>query len=212
MPVILTAAWVVLAACYESHLWPAIAGREAAAIAQLFSAYAGDLAFFWLVLGYIWLVAALFQQSAELRQQSEYVRLAGTRAEAATRLLEGEIQNLRERETARIRAAQPRWEVQGCIAHKEQHEITLRNTGAPAFNVKAVSNAHVPIAIVLSNPALVDRGQLLTVKIMFQQQRMDEFEVPLEYLDASGELKTVRISVSHADARIEPPSGELTTS
>ena len=59
------------------------------------------------------------------------------------------------------------------------------------------------MAVVLSNPALVDRGQHLCIKVMFPEERLDDFDFTLAYSDAGGEPRTARLAVSELEAKIE---------
>jgi hypothetical protein len=87
------------------------------------------------------------------------------------------------------------WEIQGCIAHKQQHEITLLNKGAPASNIRAVWESEMPLVVALSNPTLVNRGEQLTLKIMFVGAPVETFGVRLEYWDALREKRMAHVAV-----------------
>lgn len=200
---ILTAAWTAIVALQVHETWPPFAQPAQYELRDFLMGNSGQLAFFWLVLGYIWLVAGHFQQRAVLRRNSEIVGGAIKQAEAAVRMLEVESRKLDDYQKSRIRAAQPRWEVQGCIAHKEQHEINLRNVGAAASNINAVWDKNLPIVVVLSNARFVDRGQYLTIKVMFHEPRLDAFDLVLDYCDAVDELRRAHIRVADMAVKID---------
>ena len=199
----LTVVWMSVATLYVRDIWPALAYFDTNEVWRILADKAGELAFFWLVLGYLWLVIGYFEQRADLRENFRLVHTVAERATAALRSVEAESRKLQDYTDSRIRAAQPRWEIQGCIAHKEQHEISLRNVGAAASNISAIWDRKRPMAIVLSNPALVDRGQYLGIKAMFPEERLDEFDFTLAYSDAAGEPRTARLAVSEMQAKIE---------
>jgi len=193
---ILTALWFGAAALHMHGSWSSIMQFDAGRTGSLVLEYSGELAFFWLVLGYVWLVSGYFQQRADLRQNALSVRRAVEQAEAMTRKVESEAQRFEAYRESWIRAAQPHWEIQGFIAHREQHDINLRNLGAAASRIRVTCDQKLPLAIVLSNPVLVDRGQPLMIKVLCREARLDSFELALEYCDALGESRKAHIVVS----------------
>lgn len=200
---VLTIVWTAIAAFHVREIWPAFGRLNVEELWGILADKGGELAFFWLALGYLWLVIGYFQQCAGLRENSKLVHAAAERAAAAVRSVEAESKKLQDYQDSRIRAAQPRWEVQGCIAHKEQHEINLRNVGAAASNISAIWDRERSMVIVLSNPALVDRGQYLSIKVVFGEGLLDEFDFTLAYCDATGEPRTAHLAVSEMAATIE---------
>lgn len=193
---IITIAWFSVAALYLYEVELGLARLEINRLPDLLAENSGELAFFWLVLGYVWLVIGYLQQQAELRQNSSLIWNTAQQAEAAIRRVETESEKFENYQRSRIRAAQPHWEVRGCIAHKEQHEINIRNRGAPASTLRAVWKRELPIAVLLSNTILVDRGQQLTLKVVFRDAPLDKFDFVLEYSDALDEPRRAYIAVS----------------
>jgi hypothetical protein len=200
---IITLAWLAIAALYVHETRLGFPALELNDLGDLFIDYSNELTFFWLVLGYIWLVIGYFQQRAELRQNWRVILKTAEHAETATHKLELESQKFEDYQQSRVRAAQPRWEVQGCIAHKEQHEINIRNVGAPASSLRAVWDRELPIAVVLSNVTVVDRGQQLTIKVVFRGARLEKFDLILEYCDALGEPRRAYIAVAETTVTIQ---------
>lgn len=203
MALLVTIVWTAIAAFHAREIWPAFLRFNVNELWDILGDKGEELAFFWLVLGYLWLATGFFQQRACLRQTSRLARAAAERAEGAVQRVEAESRKLQDYQDSCIRAAQPRWEVQGCIAHKEQHEINLRNVGAAASNISAIWDRERSMAIVLSNPALVDRGQYLSIKVVFGEGLLDEFDFTLAYCDATGEPRTAHLAVSEMAATIE---------
>jgi hypothetical protein len=197
-----TALWIAVSAFHVSETWPAFTGFKNDQIAEFLATQSADVAFFWIVLGFIWLTTAHFQERADFRRISRKVTDGMREAEAARQQFEAEVRKLKKYETERVRAAQPIWEIQGCIAHKEQHEINLRNTGAAASSIRATWSRELPLVVALSNPVLVDRGQQLTLKVMFQDEPLDNFDVTLEYCDGIRETRKACIAVSEAAVAI----------
>ena len=197
-----TVLWIAVAAFHVHEAWPGMADLNAAQVSDLLAARGGDLAFFWFVLGYIWLVTAFFQQRADLREHVQLIERAAQDADAAACRIEVESRRFQEYQQARIRAAQPLWEIQGCIAHKEQHEINLLNTGAAASSIRAVWQQELPLVVAVSNSTLVDRGEQLTLKVMFRDEPLEKFDVTLEYRDGIRETRRASIAVSEAAVAI----------
>lgn len=194
--VILTLVWFALAAVYLSEISLGFTRLSLNQLPGLVLDNRNELAFFCLVLGYIWLVVGHFHQAAELREHSSLLWSTAEQTESALQKLEIERQKFDDYRGARARAAQPHWEVQGCIAHKEQHEINLRNLGAPASSLRADWNRRMPFAVVLSNATVVDRGQQLTIKVVFRDARLEKFDLTLHYCDALGDPHRMHISVA----------------
>ena len=197
-----TALWIAVSAFHVSEAWPALATFNADQIADLLAAQSADIAFFWIVLGFIWLTTAHFQERAELRRVIQQLSDGMRENETARQQFEAEAQKLKDYQAQRVRAAQPIWEIQGCIAHREQHEINLRNTGAAASSIRATWRRELPLVVALSNPILVDRGEQLTLKVMFQDEPLDNFDVTLEYCDGIRETRKACIAISEAAVAI----------
>ncbi|MGZ5151093.1 MAG: hypothetical protein ACXWI6_13720, partial [Burkholderiales bacterium] len=168
---------------------------------------------FWLVMGYFQLASKL-RQSAALNAQA--ARLVGDtekaaalvgdlvkQAQAALHRVETEVEKLRGQEKGRLRAVQPRWEVNGRIAHEKVHEINLRNVGAAATSLSVVCDKSLQIAVILSETTFVDRGATLTIKAMFLDERRDEFELKLHYTDGANERRVAHIVVSNIEVAIK---------
>jgi hypothetical protein len=206
---ILTALWLGAAALHIDHSWTSLAHLEFAKIVPLLVKYNAEVAFFWLVFGFLWLASGYFQQRADLRHNAALARRAIEQAELMAHSVESEARKFEAYQKSRIRAAQPHWEIQGFIAHREQHDINLRNIGAAASRIRVTYDPSLSLAVVLSNPILVDRGQPLIIKVLCREPRVDRFELGLEYSDALGELRRACIAVSELTVTIEhdEPSG-----
>jgi hypothetical protein len=200
---IITVVWFSIAALYLQETRLGFTLRTPNELTDLLIDNSGELAFFWLVLGYIWLVIGYFQQRAQLRQNTSLIWSTAQQAEAAIHKVEIESEKFENHEQRRIRAAQPQWEAQGCIAHKEQQEINIRNVGAPASSLRAVWDRKLPIAVVLSNVTVVERGQQLTIKVAFNGARLEKFDLILEYCDALGQLRRAHIGVAEAAVTVQ---------
>jgi hypothetical protein len=190
-----SALWAALGALYLQEMWPAATRLSAGDLTSLVSARSSEVAFFWLVLGYIWLATGHFQQRADSRKSASLANRALEQAAAVGSRLEAETLRFQNFHDKRVRAAQPVWEIQACIAHKQQHEITLLNKGAPASNIRAVWDSQMPLVVALSNPTLVNRGEQLTLKIMFVGTPAETFSVKLEYCDALREKRMAHVAV-----------------
>ena len=198
---ILTALLVGAAALHVQGAWSTLPHVDIDRIRGLLLDYSGELAFFWLAFGYLWLVSGYYQQRAELRNAALLARRAIEQAELATRMVESQARKFEQYQAIQVRAAQPHWEIQGFIAHREQHDINLRNVGAAASRMRVISDQKLPLAIVLSNPVLVDRGQPLMIKVLCRE-RVERFELVLEYCDALGEQRRAYIAVSEMTVTI----------
>lgn len=199
---VITALWISIGALYLHESWPALSQLETNAIKEILLREGASLAFFWLALGYFWLVIGYFHHRSLIRRNSALLHEAGKEAAAAMQMVETESHKQRHYQLTRVRAAQPRWEVNGCMAHKEQCEINVRNVGAAASNL-SVWKKDLPIVVMLSNTTFVDRGQDLTIKVMFREQALEEFDLALEYCDAAGEQRTAQIKASAVGATIQ---------
>jgi hypothetical protein len=200
--VIASALWTAVAAFHVQEAWPAFTELRANQLTDLLARQAAELAFFWLVLGYIWLVTAYFQQRADLRQSVQVIERVAQRAEEAATKAEVESRKIEEYQLERMRAAQPLWQIQGRIAHKEQHEINLLNTGAAASSIRAMWREELPLVVAVSNSTLVNRGEQLTLKVMFRDAPLDQFDVTLEYRDGIRETRRASIAVSETAVAI----------
>lgn len=198
-----SALWAALGASYLQESWPAVTRLSMQELASLVSSRSPELAFFLLVLGYIWLATGYFQQRANSRQNASLAQRALEQAAAVASRLEAETLRFQNFHDKRVRAAQPVWEIQACIAHKQQHEITLLNKGAPASNIRAVWDSQMPLVVALSNPTLVNRGEQLTLKIMFVGAPVETFAVKLEYCDALREKRMAHVAVEDVAVTVQ---------
>ena len=187
--------WTVVGLLYLSTSGPQLPNLSPAALRDLLAKEAGAIAFFWLALGYIWLVVGYFYQQSLIRRNSTALNKAVSNAAAALELVEQESHKQRHYQLSRIRAAQPRWEVAGCIAHRGQTEISLRNLGAPASQL-SIWTRDLPVVAMLSTATFVDRGQDLTIKVVFKAATLEEFEFALEYRDSAGAERVAQVLVS----------------
>ena len=199
----ISAVWAAVAAFYLRDTLLLLPNLSLHEFGGLMFARSLELAFFLLVLGYIWLATAYFQQRAVCMQHAELAHRASEEVAAVSRKLDAECSKFQSYREKRVRAAQPRWEMQSCIAHKDQHEITVRNTGAPASNIRAIWEPELAVVVALSSPSLVDRGEQLSLKIVFVGAPLDHFAVTLEYCDALRETRRADIAVSDAIVSIK---------
>jgi hypothetical protein len=197
-----SALWTAVAAFHAQEAWPALAELKAGQLTDLLARQGAELAFFWLVLGYIWLVTAYCQQRADLRQSVKLIERVAERAEEAAVKAEVESRKVQEYQVERIRSAQPLWQIQGRIAHKEQHEINLLNTGAAASSIRAMWREELPLVVAVSNSTLVNRGEQLTLKVMFRDAPLEQFDVTLEYFDGIRETRRACIAVTETAVAI----------
>jgi hypothetical protein len=200
--VIGSALWVAVAAFHVQEAWPGLAELKANQLTDFLARQGAEVAFFWLVLGYIWLVTAYFQQRADLRQTVKLVKQVTERAEQAAIKAEVESRKIQEYQVEHVRSAQPLWQLQGRIAHKEQHEINLLNTGAAASAIRATWREELPLVVAVSNSTLVNRGEQLTLKVMFRDVPLEQFDVTLEYCDGIRETRRACIVVSESAVAI----------
>lgn len=198
---ILSAIWITLGVLYLRENWPTLPQLSPDQVFEILLAESGAVAFFWLCLGHIWLVVGYFYQGGLIRRNSALLDKALTDAARALQLVETESHKQRHYQRSRVRAAQPRWEVIGCIAYKELCEINLRNLGAPASNL-SIWVKDLPIVAMLSNATFVDRGHDLTIKVIFKTSPLEEFDFTLEYCDAAGEQRTAQVQASAVGATI----------
>jgi len=197
-----TALWLAVAAFHVQDAWPALAAMTPHQLLDFAARQGAELAFFWLVVGYIWLVTAYFQQRAHLRHTVQLTEGLAQRAENAAMRAEAESEKIEQYQVERVRAAQPLWQIQGRIAHKEQHEINLLNTGAAASSIRATWPEELPLVVAVSNSTLVDRGEQLTLKVMFREAPLEKFDVTLEYCDGIRETRRACIAVSDSAVAI----------
>jgi hypothetical protein len=197
-----TALWIAVAAFHVQEAWPGLADVKPHQLVDFVARQGAELAFFWLVVGYIWLVTAHFQQGAHLRQTVQLIERVAQRAEKAAVRAEAESEKIQQYQVERVRAAQPLWQIQGRIAHKEQHEINLLNTGAAASSIRARWPEELPLVVALSNSTLVNRGEQLTLKVMFREAPLEKFDVTLEYCDGIRETRRACIAVSDSAVAI----------
>lgn len=200
--VAITIIWVLISAVYLRDSWPATAGLEAGAIKQWAVRHGESLILFWLVLGYFWIVMGYFHNAALIRRNTVQIEEALKTASAALQVVETESHKQRHYQLTRMRAAQPRWEVSGCMAHADQLEINLRNTGAAAADL-SIWKKDLPLVAMLSNATFVDRGDALTIKVLFTSAPIENFVLTLEYCDAAGAQRTAQIQASTVGAIIQ---------
>jgi hypothetical protein len=207
-----TVAWVSLVSLHAYANWPRLSKLDPAGIWDLVIRATAPVVLFWLVTRYFQLAARLRNsdvlnwQAAQLiektQEASELMRQLVNQAQAAVDRVEAEIQKLREQEKARVRAVQPRWEVNGRIAHEKVHEINLRNAGAAATSLSAAWDKSLRMAVILSDTTFVDRGGNLTIKAMFLDERIDDFDLKLHYNDGANESRVAHITVSNMEVAI----------
>ncbi|MGZ5168719.1 MAG: hypothetical protein ACXWCY_14915 [Burkholderiales bacterium] len=210
---LVTLGWVSLVSLHAYANWPRLSQLGANALWDFLIRALAPIVLFWLVMGYFQLASKL-RQSAALNAQA--ARLVGDtekaaalvgdlvkQAQAALHRVETEVEKLRGQEKGRLRAVQPRWEVNGRIAHEKVHEINLRNVGAAATSLSVVCDKSLQIAVILSETTFVDRGATLTIKAMFLDERRDEFELKLHYTDGANEPRVAHIVVSNIEVAIK---------
>jgi hypothetical protein len=197
----ITVIWIGISALYFRNSWPATAPYDIGAIKDWAALHGASLAIFWLVLGYLWIVIGHFHNAALIRRNSTLVEQALKNSSAALQLVETESHKQRHYQLTHIRAAQPRWEMNGCLAHADQLQINLRNTGAAASDL-SIWKKDLPLVAMLSNSTFVDRGEGLTIKVVFTTQPLEKFALTLEYCDAAGAQRTAQIEASAVGATI----------
>ena len=211
-PWLVTSLWLAVLAWYAYKNMQVLAKLDSAGVADLVLRAAMPLALFWLTIGYFRLAARL-RDPAVLRSRAiEAVEhneaAAGQLAElleqgrSAVRSIEAGLEKLREYDRVRLRGVQPRWEIHGRIAHEKAYEINLRNSGAAASGLSASWDKSLPMAVILSETALVDRAGYLTLKVMFLENRLEDFAVKLHYRDGANAERVAFIAVSKLDAAI----------
>ncbi len=198
---LISAIWIGVGALYLHDAWAALSKLSNVTITTVLLRENEAVAFFWLALGYFWLVIGYFHQGSLIRRNWALWEKAANEAATALQIVETERHKQRDAQLTRLRAAQPRWEAIGCTAYKEQREINLRNLGAPASNL-STSKEQLQIVVMLSNTTFVDRGQDLTIKVLFTEHAVEEFEFALEYCDAAGEQRRADVKVSAVDATV----------
>jgi hypothetical protein len=142
------------------------------------------------------------QLVGDTEKAAALVRNLVSEAEGALHSVQSEMAKLRDEEKTRMRAVQPKWEVNGCIAHEKVHEINLRNGGAAATALSAAWDKSLPMAIILSETSVIDRGGHLTIKVMFLEQRRDELEFKLQYSDGANQARVARVQLSNMEVTI----------
>ena len=205
-------AWISLVSLHAYATWPRLTRLEMNGLVDFVLRALAPVVLLWLVIGYFQLGARLRRSDAfevhagELVQQTEeaavLVKKLVDDAQAALQRVESQIQKLRRDEQSRMRAVQPRWELNGRIAHEKTHEINLRNAGAAATDLRVSWDKTIPMAVILSETNLVDRGGTLTIKAMFLEQRRDSFEVKLDYSDGVNQRRAARIVVVDTEVKV----------
>jgi hypothetical protein len=199
------AAAAVIAAVYFGGMPPSALSFDISRFDGMKEVLVSDtssLMLFWLGLGYFWLALGFFDHGRSIRENAATLQKVSQDAAAALELVTVEAHRQQHYHRARLRAAQPRWQVNGCVAYKTQCEIGLRNVGAAASNL-GVWKKDLPAAVMLSNAVFIDRGQDLTIKVMFTSESLDNFDLRLEYSDAAGDPRSAEIKVVDAAATVE---------
>jgi hypothetical protein len=212
LPWIATAVWLAMVIGYGYANRQLLAKLDYAGVADLVLRAAVPLALLWLAVGYFRLAARLREPAvlrnhaveAVQRNQAAADELAELleQGRSAVRSIEAGLEKLREYDRARLRAVQPRWEIHGRIAHEKAYEINLRNSGAAASGLSASWDKSLPMAVILSETGVVDRAGYLTLKVMFLENRLDDFAVKLHYRDGANAERVAFIGVSKLDAAI----------
>jgi hypothetical protein len=207
-----TIGWVSLVSLHAYANWPRLSQLPANGVWDFLMRAIAPLILFWLVMGYFQLSSklrhsnALNARAAQLIGDTEktaaMARELVTQIQPALHRIDVEIGRFQDQEKARLRAVQPRWEVNGRIAHEKVHEINLRNAGAAATSLSAVWDKSIAMAVILSDTTFVDRGATLTIKAMFLEARRDEFELQLHYTDGANESRVARIIVSAIEVTV----------
>jgi hypothetical protein len=207
-----TIGWVSLVSLHAYANWPRLSQLPANGVWDFLMRAIAPLILFWLVMGYFHLSSrlrhsnALNARAAQLIRDTEktaaMARDLVTQIQPALQRIDAEIGRFQDQEKARLRAVQPRWEVNGRIAHEKVHEINLRNAGAAATTLSAAWDKSIAMAVILSDTTLVDRGATLTIKAMFLETRRDEFELQLHYTDGANEPRVARIIVSAIEVTV----------
>jgi hypothetical protein len=202
---VMLAAAAVIAAVYFGGMPPSALSFDISRFDGMKEVLVSDtssLMLFWLGLGYFWLALGFFDHGRSIRENAATLQKVSQDAAAALELVTVEAHRQQHYHRARLRAAQPRWQVNGCVAYKTQCEIGLRNVGAAASNL-GVWKKDLPAAVMLSNAVFIDRGQDLTIKVMFTSESLDNFDLRLEYSDAAGDPRSAEIKVVDAAATVE---------
>jgi hypothetical protein len=139
---------------------------------------------------------------AEWQETKARAADASSQAEAALKAVEVQRLRLNEFEAKRIRAAQPRWKMTGEFSHELQHELSLRNVGAPASELKAVWAEQSRVTVMLSNTTFIGTGECLGIKLVFHEKRIADFRLDLTYADAIGERRLLKVAVSQVACEI----------
>ena len=220
-----TAIWVSFASLHAYANWPQLSRLEPGELWDFAIRAIAPISVFWLFMAYIRLASRLRNSEAltlhaRLLVSSTETAAASVadlvaRARAAVEKVEGEVARLRDLEAARVRSMQPRWELNGCIAHEKALEINLRNSGLAATRLSLAWDKGLPMAAILSDSAMVDRGGTLTIKAMFLEQHLDRFDLKLQYCDGANEPRIADISIANTDVtirhdRLQPTIAERT--
>jgi hypothetical protein len=128
---------------------------------------------------------------------------ACTQAEGAVQAVQVQTSKLDDIERKRLRAAQPRWKTAGEFSHALQHEVNLRNVGAPASDPKASWDEQGSVSVMLSSTALINTGEYVGIKVVFHEKRLPQFRFALTYSDAIGERHTLHMSLSDMAFQVE---------
>jgi zinc-ribbon domain len=209
---VFTVIWISLVSLHAYANWPRLSKLGLSGVWDLAIRATVPVVLVWIVTRYFQLAArlrnadVLNRQAAQLidktQEASALVRELVKQAQAAVDRVEGALQKLGEQEKARIRAVQPRWELNGRIAHEKVHEINLRNDGAAATSLSAAWDKSLRMAVILSDTTFVDRGGNLTIKAIFLDERMDDVGLKLHYKDGANEPRVAHITVSNMEVAI----------
>jgi hypothetical protein len=207
-----TVTWVSLVSLHAYANWPRLSKLGLTSVWDFVIRATAPVLLVWLVTRYFQLAARLRNadvlnlQAAQLiektQEASALVRELVKQAQAALERVEGALQKVGEQEKARIRAVQPRWEVNGRIAHDKAHEINLRNAGAAATSLSAAWDKSLRMAVILSDTTFVDRGGNLTIKAIFLDERMDDVGLQLHYKDGANEARVAHITLSNMEVAV----------
>ena len=148
--------------------------------------------------------AELEQLTVMLAEAQGQLELTQSQVHAALKAVEAQHAKLNEIDRTRTRAAQPRWEIAGEVLHGLEHELSLRNIGAPAADARAQWPEPSRVTILLSNVTLIGSGECIGIKIVFHDRRIPQFKFKLHYLDAIGEPRALVIRISEIPSALIP--------
>ncbi len=174
----------------------------------------GPLAFLWLVLGYL-------QQGIELKQNTKALELQADELRSSVeqqrelvavskKQVEAELDVIRfEREQA-MRALMPTFLASGVGGvHyggniRSEFSITIKNLGHSATDLNFVFNTDMESIEPRSLPYFT-REQDVSLKFVFREQKVQDCDLNIHYIDGSGKSRTHTFSLK-ADKSGSPPS------